>query len=362
VAVSGIVASLSDLGNDMKLIVCGQTVADSNQNSQFFDKVTNSGAQVSVIQRRKESIYGAFLRFNELKSIYRDIAEADIVILHQVYQLQYCSIAPILLMMKKPYVVMPHGTLTTYQRNQHKFRKFVFAPFTYMLLKFSKAIFVATEQENSQLPQYLKEMGINVGLGVELPLQKFQGKIHSTPVFKILYMGRITKKKRLDIALQAFALAAKKSKIQMRFIVCGSGEEAELAEVKKLVGTLQIENDVDFRGWVDFSEKHSALAESDCFILTSEDENFAIAAAEALAHGIPCILSANVALASLVTKYSAGIVFQELNPIEIEEAIIKISLTDRELSRHSSLLAASKLNWDVIGPKWELTLKALLRV
>ena len=147
----------------------------------------------------------------------------------------------------------------------------------------------------------------------------------------------------------------------MKFIVCGSGEEKDLVMLKNLANTLQIEAEVEFRGWVDYSEKQLAFRESDCFILTSEDENFAIAAAEALAHGLPCILSSNVALASLVIKHNAGIVFQELDPLEIKKAILDISKYNRFDSRGSSLRAASELGWDVIASNWDATIKFIIQ-
>jgi glycosyltransferase involved in cell wall biosynthesis len=147
----------------------------------------------------------------------------------------------------------------------------------------------------------------------------------------------------------------------MNFIVCGTGEVNEITELKELVESLGIEKVVDFRGWVDSTEKQSVFFESSCFILTSEDENFAIAAAEALSYGIPCILSANVALASLVAKYNAGVVFQEITPNEIAQAIIKISTGDREVCKRLSLLASSELDWDVVAKQWESAIKSLVR-
>ena len=353
IAATGIAASLANLGYHVKILVCGQTVNDSDLNSIFFDKLSNSGAEVQVLRRRKESKYGAVIRINEIKSLWNDINKAEFVILHQIFELQYIAILPILILLKKPFVVMPHGTMTTYQRKQHKFRKFLFLPATYLFLKLSRAIFVATEQENDQLPQYLKAKGIIVGLGIDIRNRQTQNPEHATSSFNLLFMGRIAKKKRLDIALRAFALASKKSEFKMKFIVCGDGEE--------LVVALRIEADVDFRGWVDFTEKQLAFSESDCFILTSEDENFAIAAAEALAHGIPCILSSNVALASSVKKHKAGIVFHELNPDEIAKAILEISKFDRHISKNSSLRAASELSWELIATQWKASIERLLQ-
>ncbi len=360
-AATGVAASLATLGHQIKMLVCGQSVNDIQINSVFFDKLSQSGVEVKVFRRRDESKYGAVIRFHELRSVWGDVGKSDFVILHQVFEFQYIAIFPILLLLKKPYVVMPHGTLTTYQRKQHKLRKFLFYPATYLLLKFSRGIFVATELEKSQLPSFLESKGFTVGLGINLPeVQTKTGKL-SLDTFNVLFMGRIAKKKILDIALQAFALASNKSDVKMKFIVCGSGEERDVEQLKKLVVALHIEAEVEFRGWVDFAEKQLAFKESDCFILTSEDENFAIAAAEALAHGIPCILSSNVALASIVTKHSAGIVFEELNPYEIEKAISKVSTLDKQVTKNAALLAASELSWGKIANQWESRIESILQ-
>lgn len=351
-AAVGIASSLSKLGNQVKMVVCGQSIADINLNAVFFDQLNAASVDILVISRRKESKYGTFLRFREISSIWRDIAKSDFVILHQVFEFQYFAIFPILLLTNTPYGIMPHGTLTEYQRRKHRFRKIPFFPVTYVFLKLAKAIFVATEQEKLQLPSYLNNLGDVVGLGIDLqPEQPVQEK-NSSSTFNLLYMGRITNKKRLDIALQAFSYASDESKILMRFIVCGSGEQNEMMRVQKVVKDLRIEGQVDFRGWVELEEKRIAYSESDCFILTSEDENFAIAAAEALARGIPCIVSSNVALSSLVSKYGAGEVFTELRPQIIGEAIINVALSDPIQKRRVSLLAASEISWESIGQNW----------
>jgi glycosyltransferase involved in cell wall biosynthesis len=360
-AVTGVASSLAKLGHQVKVLVCGQSVQDSMTNSVFFEKLFKSGAEVEVFRRRRESKYGTVVRFHELKSLWSDISKADFVILHQVFELQYFAIFPALIILKKPFAVMPHGTLTNYQRKQHRFRKFLFAPATYSFLKSADSIFVATEQEKNQLPRFLRRKGNIVGLGIDTQDRQTRNPLNSSPSFNLLFMGRIAQKKRLDIALQAFALASKKSELKMKFIVCGSGEERDMALLKELVVALNIEAEVEFRGWVDFNEKQQAFQESDCFILTSEDENFAIAAAEALAHGVPCILSSNVALSSLVTKHGAGIVFKELVPLEIEKAIIEISSLGREIFRNSSLRAASEISWELIARQWEVSIERLLK-
>ena len=360
-AVTGVASSLATLGHEIKLVVCGQSIRDSHLNSNFFDKLKKSGSKVQIYFRSKESKYGSLLKFKEVKSLWSDVAKSDFIVLHQVFQLQYLALSFVLLLNGKPFAVMPHGTLTTYQRKQHRLRKFVFKLPTYAFLKSANGIFVATKQELVQLPRNLKEKGFIVGLGIESQDKQSKSNLISPQIFNLLYMGRLAKKKRLDIALRAFALAIKESRIDMNFIICGTGEVNEITEMKELVESLGIEEVVDFRGWVDSTQKQSVFYESSCFILTSEDENFAIAAAEALSYGIPCILSSNVALASLVAKYDAGVVFREITPHEISQAIIKISTVDREVCKRLSLLASSELDWDVVAKQWESAIKSLVR-
>jgi glycosyltransferase involved in cell wall biosynthesis len=359
-AATGAAASLATLGHQVRMLVCGQSVNDIQMNSVFFDKLSHSGAEVNVLRRRGESEYGAVIRFHELKTVWSDVNKSDFVILHQIFKLQYIAIFPILLVLKKRYVVMPHGTLTTYQRKQHKLRKFLFYPATYLLLKFSQGIFVATEVEKSQLPGYLKGKGFTVGLGINLPEVQIRNQKPSLNTFNLLFMGRIAKKKRLDIALEAFALVKSKTDVELRFTICGSGEEDEIEVMRNLVKRLGIESEVLFRGWVDKEDKLSVLLGSDCFILTSEDENFANAAAEALSFGIPCVLSSNVALATLVSAYSAGAVFTHLDSSEVADAILSVLRVDKELSIENALNAASTLTWDCIALKWQAQIRELL--
>ena len=353
VAATGVAESLANLGHQIKVVVCGQSLEDSKLNSSLFDKLKTSDTQVVILPRNNESKYGVLLSFKEIKSLWKDFTKYDIVILHQVFQLQYVAIFFMLILLRIPFVVMPHGTLTTYQRSQHRVRKLVFFVPTYLFLKFSRGIFVASSQELEQLPPYLKKKGMIVGLGINTQFNEYRSETNSAQNFNLLYMGRIAKKKRLDIALTAFASASRKSHLDMKFIICGSGEDSEMAKMIKLVADLGIKDLVEFRGWIDSLEKDIAFRVSNCFILTSEDENFAIAAAEALSKGVPCILSSNVALSNLVTVYKAGEVFQDLTVEMIEKAILKVSQGDSKVYRNSSLLAASQISWDVIAKQWE---------
>jgi glycosyltransferase involved in cell wall biosynthesis len=75
-----------------------------------------------------------------------------------------------------------------------------------------------------------------------------------------------------------------------------------------LVEQLALSTRVRFVGHVDGEEKRRVLAEADCFVLPSAHENFGLAVAEALAAGLPVIVTPGVALAPNVTAAGAGLV------------------------------------------------------
>jgi glycosyltransferase involved in cell wall biosynthesis len=61
-----------------------------------------------------------------------------------------------------------------------------------------------------------------------------------------------------------------------------------------------------FVGWVDGDEKASALRGAELFVLPSHQENFGIAAVEALACGVPVLVSEHVNLAPDIERARAG--------------------------------------------------------
>lgn len=358
-AVVGICKSLTVLGNSVSLHVFGQSAVDVVSNKDFFETLTSANVKVEVYKRNSTSAYGSVPKFGQLRGLYNDVRDSDILVFNQVFQFQLIALLPILMITRTPYVVMPHGTITSYQRRQHRIRKIIPSLLISFFLRNARSIFVATESEAKELPRSLKTNTKVVGLGIDFEPHENRNFVADSK-FTILFMGRIVQKKRLDIALKAFALAAAKSEKEMRFIICGVGDQEIMDQIKMIILNLGISEKVDFRGWVDGPTKKAILLESNCFILTSEDENFAIAAAEALGAGIPCVLSSNVALSVLVQKHNAGEVFRHLDPIQISSAILSISEKDSTSLENSSKNAAQEITWERVAVTWHENLKLLL--
>ncbi len=102
--------------------------------------------------------------------------------------------------------------------------------------------------------------------------------------FVLITIGRIVKRKAIDVALNAFA-GLDNSRIKM--FILGDGPEKEFLE--NLCRELGIEERVRFLGFVDDETKYSYLKNSDLFILTSLHEGFGIVFMESMYVGLPIV-------------------------------------------------------------------------
>lgn len=123
--------------------------------------------------------------------------------------------------------------------------------------------------------------------GVDMPQSRRSAGGSSTR--RLLFLGRVTPIKRIDNLLRAWA------SVQDRFAdwelhITGIDDRGHEAEMKTLAGQLGAKR-VTFTGPVYGNDKTNAFLEADVFVLPSQSENFGMAVAEALAHGVPAIVT-----------------------------------------------------------------------
>ena len=362
-AVLGAASSMAKLGHQVTVFVFGQSRISVASNIDFYEKLNSERIEVIIVKSWKTRVYGGIGSISDVVNLFKKVKSNDIVSMHQVYNYQNIVATLFCLITKTPFTIMPHGTLTMYQKKKHFLRKIFVKPiFVWFVLMRARAIFAATQIEKDEINPLLKPKTVVVGLGVPIPeirrsIEEFEsGKIF----FNFLFMGRIAAKKRLDVAIEAFYCLPLEVRTRSKLVICGSGDSDYLESMVNRVKKLSITDRVDFRGWVSAEEKSMILNSADCFLLTSEDENFAIAAGEALAYGIPCILSTQVALSSLVEKYNAGKVFSKLEPSSISKDMQEVFNSNANEMRKRALLASEELNWKFVSTKWELALVRII--
>lgn len=113
----------------------------------------------------------------------------------------------------------------------------------------------------------------------------------------ILFVGRINWVKNLDQLILAFRLL-KSNYPKAMLVLAGPDNEGYKRKLIDQAKTLAVAGDLLFTGMLDRENLKSAYSRADVFALISQKENFGLSLAEALAWGIPSVISEGVDIGS----------------------------------------------------------------
>ncbi|HEY4490471.1 MAG TPA: glycosyltransferase, partial [Acidobacteriota bacterium] len=205
----------------------------------------------------------------------------------------------------------------------------------------------------------------------------------------ILFLGRINWKKGLDILIPAYA-ALRKTHPDTHLLIAGNDRDRYKKIVKQQLDTLNLRFsdqeddqtpsspppylrgrnqgnadpniDVTFAGYLDETAKLEALAGSDLFVLPSYSENFGNSVLEAMACGLPVIVSNKVGLSADVSDSGAGMVI-DLQPAALTAAMAHFldhPQNARECGERGKRLVGEKFTWDKIAGQMRAAFERIL--
>jgi len=185
-------------------------------------------------------------------------------------------------------VVSPRGTLSEWALNHHGARKRVFwVLLQRQALARADCIHVTAESEFEEV----RRLGFRQPVAV-LPNGIDVAAYERTPPGtrrRLLYLGRIHKKKGVDLLLQAWRVVAPKFP-EWELIIAGPDDGGYLDDMRRLAADLGLQR-VKFPGPVYGEDKLRMYRSADLFVLPTYSDNFALTVAEALAAGTPAIVS-----------------------------------------------------------------------
>ena len=132
----------------------------------------------------------------------------------------------------------------------------------------------------------------------------------ATIIYDTVELGRVHPKKRPDLLIKAWKAAAPPP--QWLLVIAGPGEPRYLRHLSSLARNLNVSDTVRFTGPVAGADKQYLLNRASWFLLPSEQENFGVAALEAITVGCAVALSDQVYLGDKFPKPS------EILPIDVE--------------------------------------------
>ncbi|NEQ86936.1 MAG: glycosyltransferase, partial [Moorea sp. SIO2I5] len=146
------------------------------------------------------------------------------------------------------------------------------------------------------------------------------------------------------------------------FILAGSGEPDYEEQLKSLLVETGLHSRTHLVGFVKGESKDLLLQGSNLFALTSHSENFGISVLEALAVGLPVLVTPGVALAYVVEKHQLGYV-TELDVNAIASAIenyFKSPQQTKAMGDRARQFILANYTWDKIAVKLSQVYQAIL--
>jgi glycosyltransferase involved in cell wall biosynthesis len=146
---------------------------------------------------------------------------------------------------------------------------------------------------------------------------------------EVVFISRLHPVKSVGLLLDAWELVLRQ-RPNGRLTIAGDGEASYVRKLRDRSASLSTQ--VRFVGHVSAFTKKELLASAAVFVLPSLHENFGIAVLEALAAGVPVVVTPEVQLSSFVKEHSLGIV-ADRSPHLIAQAIVA-AVDDRSLREH----------------------------
>ncbi len=161
-------------------------------------------------------------------------------------------------------------------------------------------------------------------------------------LLRLMFIGRISPEKGLDNLLRALALLDS----TVSLAVYGTGEGCYVRAMMDLGDTLGLGARVRFHGHVDGEAKRAAFLGADLMVLASHPtENFGMVVAEALAHGVPAIVSRGAPWPELEAR-GCG-VWVPNDPESLARAVEMLQDSDLEgMGRRGRAWMKADFGWD----------------
>ncbi|MFE4071971.1 glycosyltransferase [Peribacillus sp. YIM B13540] len=286
---------------------------------------------IELIELNYDSKYNPMIAMD----LYKHTKDCDIVHTHTYYAQLYAS----LFIAKKKLITTEHST------HNNRRGKSILQFFDYLMYaRYSKIICISTATKES-LNQWIrktkrKSLIIHNGVDIDkyfhaIPISRKEIGVGEGEII-LTCVGRFEKAKNQEIIIKAL----KEINIKAKLILVGHGQKEE--ELKLLVENLNLNKRVIFLK--QRSDVERILKSSDIFILPSLWEGFGLAAVEALASGLPALLSNVDGLKEVTTNLECDVEY--FNPYDLNEIVLKTNQTIEKLQASKKEKQLEKNNFE----------------
>lgn len=284
----------------------------------------------------------------------KNISHFDALHIHSIFSYTSTLSMIIARITNTPYLVRTIGQLNRWSLSQSALRKTIMLSLVEKsnLMK-ALAVHVTSPLELNDLHELgIFKNGICLELGIDYPDKiLLPNRMPDDPIH-FLFLSRIHPKKQLDCLLEACAILNSNHNIREWMLsICGDGDPDYVKYIHQLADDLGISKRIVWTGHVDGFEKTKLLMTADWFILPSASENFGISAVEALAYGVPIIITKEVGISDSVQEYGAGIICKAVPQLLYETLRTALDGPSQTMKSSARKLAKNRYSWQTVAKK-----------
>jgi len=246
----------------------------------------------------------------------------DCVIVHDIWNFIGYAVWRSSRRSRTPYVVHPHGMLLPWYNQTYPLsylKKIIYwLAVEYRVLRDAKAVLFACEQERllagqTFWPYRCREAVVSYGTAppggsADAQLRSFFWRFPELEGKQlIIFLGRIHFTKGCDLLIEAFSRIAREVD-RAHLLIAGPDEVGWKETLLKNALKFGIDGRITWGGLLTGDVKWGALRASDVFVLPSHQDNTSVAMMEALACGVPVLISNKVHIWPEIIADGAGLV------------------------------------------------------
>jgi glycosyltransferase involved in cell wall biosynthesis len=241
--------------------------------------------------------------------IARHVGEYDLLHVHSLFSFPNIPACRLARGRGVPYIVRPAGMLDPWSLAAGARRKRLYLRLVeHAHLAAADMVHVTSELEFAAVAARIESSKLRlIRLGVAPLAMPSNLPPDTGGVLRILHLSRLHPVKGLPTLLRGLA-EARASDPRFQLTIAGDGNPDYERELRDLAGQLGLRECVSFVGHADAAMKARLLSEHHVFVSASQHENFGVAIVEAMAAGLPVIVTDQVGVAPDVAESGAGLV------------------------------------------------------
>ena len=259
-----------------------------------------------------------------------------------------------------PLVISPRGALSEWAFHHGSVVKPLFWSLVQKPALTATSCFHATSESEYNA---IRRMGFHqpvaiIPNGIDIPLFSSKRlKIGRT----LLFLGRVHPSKGLDILLPAWR-AIQERFSEWRLVIAGPDNGGYLGKMQHLADELHLKR-IEFVGLLKGERKWQAYQDADIFVLPTYSENFGMTVAEALAAGVPAIVSKGAPWQDLERKRAGWWIDIGVDPLVacLNEALTQTPDTLAKMGQRGRAWMQAEFSWKQVATMMDQTYLWILK-